>query len=160
MTIKRRSASSWPDAGFVKRWTGSAWVDAGFLRRWSGTAWVDVALPGGGSGDLSVSVSPGSAMVVVHNPNPDGPPAAVMQTNAVTATASGGSGSGPTYQWTRVEGVAGTPTNPTSAATAFSCTVYSNQPQTAVFRCRVTRGSETVDVFVNAYWEYVRGTIT
>lgn len=157
MTIKRWNGSAQVDVAAVKRWNGSSFVDVAAARRWNGGSWVTIVLPGGGGGDLSATASPSDITVFVHEPDYSAPPAATLYTSA-TVTATGGSGGGPTYQWSLVEGP-GNISHPTSAATSFSCTVYSNNPRTSVFRCRVTRGSETVDVFVNVYWEYIRGII-
>jgi hypothetical protein len=135
-------------------------VNVAAVKRWNGSSWVDVPLPGGGSGDLSATVSSSNVAVIEHDPSPSAPVAKTLVAGPVTVTATGGSGAGPTYQWTAVGGpVGGEITSPTSATTSFVATVYNNDPRTALFRCRVTRGSETVDVFVEVTWGYHRGPI-
>lgn len=67
------------------------------------------------------------------------------QTGITTASYSGGSGT-VSYLWERVSGDADmAPVSPTSASTRFSAQVGAKQDlRSAVFRCKVTSGSETV----------------
>lgn len=153
MTDKRWNGTGYTDLTTRKRWAGTSWVDLTTAKRWNGTSWTDIPLSGG----LSVTVAPAAAMVNIMDTTPGAPPARRLTTNTVTVTAVGGSGSGPTYEWTQVSGtVEATINSPTSATTSFSATVYTGTFGSARFRCRVTRGAETVDVFVTAGWEYVR----
>lgn len=159
MTIKRWTGSSQTDVATLRRWNGSSWVNVAAVKRWNGSSWVDVPLPGGGGGDLSATTSSSNLAVIVHDPTPSAPVAMSLDAGPVTVTATGGSGAGPTYQWTRVSGTTGEISSPTSSTTVFVATVYNNAPRTSVFRCRVTRGAETVDVFVTVTWGYHRGPV-
>lgn len=87
------------------------------------------------------------------------PTSVVIPTNSVTITAAGGTGSGPSYAWTKISGDTFTVTAPTSASTTFSATVNRSigiSSKSAVYRCTVTRGAETytVDVNVGVQYEY------
>lgn len=97
---------------------------------------------------LAVSLSTGYVNKISATP-------ATLTTAAVTATATGGSGT-KTYAWTRVSGDTGiTATSSSSATTAFSGTVNKTTPiRDAVFRCTVTDASGSAYADVSVHLEY------
>jgi hypothetical protein len=90
------------------------------------------------------------------------PTSPTVTTNSVTVTASGGAGAGPSYAWTRISGDVFTVTSPTSASTTFSIAIArirdGEAVRNAVYRCTVTRGTETATVDVNVGASYVENT--
>jgi hypothetical protein len=154
MTLKRWDGAAYQDIAAIKRWDGASWVDLTVLKRWDGAAWIDIALPGGGGGGLSATINTSSisGMVFASEPAPLFSPVATLP---VTVTATGGMGAGPTYLWQRISGSSAVSADfPTAASTSFSGTVGKNQEASAVFRCTVTRGVESVQVIVNVLLIY------
>lgn len=90
------------------------------------------------------------------------PTSANVTTNSVTITASGGAGSGPTFAWSKISGDTFTVNSPTSATTSFTVNIPRIRDGTvsrsAVYRCTVTRGTETATVDVNVGAEYAEFT--
>ena len=155
MTMKRWDGATWGDLTTAKRWDGASWVDLTIAKRWDGSTWVDIPLPGGGGGGLSATVSPAFADALFFDAIPS-PLFRTLTTNSVTVTATGGSGAGPTYSWTRISGSSAINANsPTSATTSFTASVGRNQRVDATFRCTVTRGSDTVSVNVPVFLERI-----
>lgn len=151
MSVKWWSGSAWNDASFIRYWTGSAWVDASTVKYWSGSEWVPVTFAGGGGGTFTVTASPGTAYGQEIDPNPPYATAVNVSSNAVTMTPNGGSGT-PSYSWTRISGDSSiVASNPNSASTTFSASVFRNNDRSAVFRGTCIRGADTgtVDVPVN-----------
>lgn len=135
------------DLTTFKRWDGSAHQTIATGQRWDGAAWINMGI--GGSG-LSATVS--TNVVDYHDfvGVPPPPYFLLVVSGNVTVTAVGGSGAGPTYAWTRVSGSSSiTATNPGLATTAFQARVGRGSSVNALFKCTVTRGVETVEVFVD-----------
>lgn len=152
MTAKRWNGSSYTDLTTFKRWSGSAWVDLTVAKRWNGTTWEDI--PGMLSGSLSATLSSSNAFGLKFDPEP-APPAAVVTTTSVTVTPQGGTGSGPTYLWQRVSGDTSiTVSNSTAATVSFSAIVSKFGTRVGVWRCTVTRGAESVVLYVNVALDY------
>lgn len=95
-----------------------------------------------------------TALSVTASPNPatgtvviaDGPTTTTVYSETCTATASGGT-PGYTYSWTRISGSAAiTATNPSSASTAFTGTIFAGTT-TAVFRVTVTDAASNTATF-------------
>ena len=136
MTMKRWDGASQIDLTIAKRWDGASHVDLTLAKRWDGASWVDITLPGGGGGTLSATadINPVTTETIefeghfTHN----------LTSYLVTVTAAGGTGPY-TYAWTRLYGSSTVLCDaPTSAATRFSCSIYSGNTRTAVYRCTVT----------------------
>lgn len=142
------------DLSIAKMWTGTAMVDLTIAKMWNGTAFVDLLLPGGGGGNHSVTVSPGSASAFFIG---DGRPFEPLTTNSVTATSTGGvapySGS-----WIRVSGSSAVlPVNPTSPTTAFTSNVPRDSIRSAVYKWEATDSAAQVafgTVSVSLRYEY------
>lgn len=153
MTLKRWDGAAFQDIAAIKRWDGASWVDLTVLKRWDGASWVDITLPGG-SGNLSATASTGSVNGAVVD-NAPAPLFVEVVSGNVTITVVGGTGPGPTYAWSKVSGSSAIfPTAPSSATTAFSATLGSNQSVSGTWKCTVTRGAETVTVNVNVSLSY------
>lgn len=164
MTIQRTTGGVFADVTTLKRRLNGAWVDVLFAERvWrrEAGAWVDL-FPALGSGGFSVSASDTDSLGLYTCVDPETPPYICptlksITTSAITVTASGGSGVGPTYAWTRVSGDSGfTCNSPSAATTTWTINVPQNTTKTAIWRCTATRGvdSDTVDIEVSA--TYVR----
>jgi hypothetical protein len=153
MTLKRWDGAAYQDIAAIKRWDGASWVDLTILKRWDGVSWVDITLPGGGGG---LSATADKAFVGAgYSPEGIGPTFVTLTTDAITVTATGGMGAGPTYSWSRVTGDSSVLCDsPTSATTTFSCSVPRNQERSAVYRCTITRGAESVQINVNVLLTY------
>ena len=155
MTMKRWDGAAFQDLATAKRWDGASWVDLTVAKRWDGTSWVDIPLPGGGAGSLSATANKALCQGFRFGIEP-APLFRTATSESVTVTATGGMGTGPTFSWARVSGSSAVSANsPTSATTTFSATLGANQSASAVFRCTVTRGVETVtiDVIVELYYQ-------
>lgn len=158
MTMKRWSGTTQVDIATAKRWSGTTFVDLTVAKRWTGSAWVDIPLPGGGSGGLSVTINTSYVEEVQHVEA--GSSAITMTAGPAAVTATGGTGSGPTYSWTRLSGSSGiTATAPNSASTNFTALVTKNSSREATFRCTVVRGVETETVQVTVRFEYFVGIL-
>lgn len=154
MTMKRWDGAAFQDLATAKRWDGASWIDLTVAKRWDGASWADIPLPGGGAGDLSATASRSTCdgTVIVDAP---APLFRNITSNTVTITATGGTGVGPTYSWARVSGSSAiSATVPTGATTAFTASVGSNQTLSAVFRCTITRGAESVTIDVTVFLSY------
>lgn len=139
------------DLTTFKRWDGSAWIDIASGKRWDGSTWVDMGIGGGG---LSATISTNTLYTDDTVGVPPPPWVILVVSENVTVTAVGGSGAGPTYAWSRVSGSSSiTATNSGLATTAFQARVGRSQAVTARFKCAVTRGVETVEVFVDVTLE-------
>lgn len=150
MTAKRWDGAAYIDLTVAKRWDGAAWVDLTVAKRWDGAAWQDIpGVFGGGSG-----FSATSDKSLVSGNTFEAEPAPLFKnitSDAVTVTATGGTGPY-TYAWTRVSGSsaisAGTPS---ADATTFSANVPKNLERIGVWRCTVTdslAATASVDVSV------------
>lgn len=151
MAMKRWNGTAHVDITTAKRWNGTAWVDLTLARRWDGSSWVDIPLPGGGGGDLSATVSPGSATGSAFFSCPGCPLFTSVCSDSVTVTSTGGSGAGPTISWARVSGDVGINiSNATAFTVSWCASVGRDQEKSAVWRATITRGvdSVTVDVLV------------
>ncbi len=148
MPTKRRSGASWVDPTAVRRRNGTSWIATTFIRRRSGGAWVE-AWPN--YTPLSATAAPANAYGWSTGSTTTG----TVQSEAVTATPSGGSGSF-TYNWALVSGSSAvTAVSPSSATTSFRSTGVSTS-RTAVFRCTVSDGitsATTNDVNVTLEYE-------
>lgn len=151
----------WTAASFVRRWNGSAWVDVSFVRRWDGAQWVQVwprASTLAASASTATLEASFDCTAEVGGVN-SCPVLQTLTTSAVTITSSGGTGAGPTYAWSRLNGDAGiVVSNATSATVTFTGTVGRRQTTQAVWRCVVTRGSDSVavDVLISLTYNYSR----
>jgi hypothetical protein len=164
MPIQRDIAGTPTDITTLKRRLNGAWVDMLFLnrafRRDTG-AWVEL-LPAALEGDFALSVSSSSASVVYNCNDPESPPytcptLADLDTATVTATAVGGLGAGPTYEWTYVSGDTGFSCNsPTAATTSWSVIVPQNANKNAVWKVTATRGADTEEQQVTLSARYIR----
>lgn len=160
MAIQRKTSTGPVDISLLKRREAGAWVDIGLparaFRRSAGS-WVDL-LPTGASGGLSATAS---TNYVVGAYNCIGTSCATVRSvtsSPVVITATGGSGPGPTYSWARVSGDSAiSATASTSGTTQFTANVPRETEYTAVFRCTVTRGIDTVTVDVNVSISYAWG---
>lgn len=140
--MKRWSGSAFVDLTVAKRWNGSAWVDLTLAKRWDGASWVDIPLPGGGSGSLSVTISPGFANASFTG---SGGPFKTISTGTVTATASGGTAP-ITGVWTKVSGDSAIlASSPNTPATAFSGNVPKNGSLSAVWKYTATDAGDNTD---------------
>lgn len=159
MTIKRWNGTAYVDLTTLKRWNGTSWVDITLAKRWDGTAWTDIPLPGGGTPPLSVTVSPGYAYGELNITNPPFPTAQAVNSNAVTMTANGGTGT-PVYSWEFISGDQNVqPVSPLSATTYFKATLLRNRDTQAVWRARVIRGAENVSAFITVRLAYYSGDV-
>lgn len=155
MTAKRWDGAVQVDLTTFKRWDGAVQQDIATGKRWDGAVWVDMGI--GGSG-LSVIISTNDIYADEVEFGPPPPYAKTVVSENVTVVATGGTGAGPTYAWTRVSGSSSiTATNPGLDTTAFSGTVPRNQSVAATFKCTVVRGAETAEVFVNVTLAFVEG---
>lgn len=153
------TGSTWTDLTFAKRWTGTAWVDVSFVRRWDGAAWITVWPV---ASDLRAEVSSPTALGVygcTHTGVGDNfcPFVQNITSETVTVSSSGGTGAGPAYAWSFVSGDSGITVNsPTGTTVSFSGVVGRRQSKTAVWRCTVTRGTESrfIDVVVILTYNY------
>lgn len=147
MTTKRWDGATWVDVASIKRWDGAAWVAITTYKRWDGSAWIDIAIPGGGGGSFSVTISPGTASGLVVSDALN----VTVTSNSVTATPSGGTGPY-TYAWTRFSGDSAVSANsPSSATTTFSAIVPKWDSREATMRVTVTdslSATATADIFV------------
>lgn len=147
-TFKRWDGSAYQDITTFKRWDGSAWQDVTTVKRWDGSTWVDCAWGGGGGGALSVTADK-SSVDGVSNDGADECP--TYTSEAVTVTASGGTGPY-TYSWVRLSGASSVyATTPTAAVTAFEASICFGA-RGAVFRCTVTdslSATASVDISVS-----------
>lgn len=161
MTRRRSSTDTWEPLAHVRRWNGSAFVDVTFGRRWDGTQWVEwwPIVPGGN--DMQAVPSNAEALgtftCVQIAPNATNCPVITTVTsNAVTVTPQGGTGT-PSYLWTYVSGDTSiVVSDATSNSVTFNAVVGVNNFRTGVWRCTVTRGSQTafVDVVVLLIYDY------
>lgn len=150
---------AWTDLTFCKRWTGTAWVDVSFVRRWDGAAWIQVWPV---TSNLRANISSPAAFGVyscTHTGvgNNVCPFAQNITSGTVTVSSTGGTGTGPTYAWSFVSGDSGmTVSNPTGTTVSFTGVVGRRQIRTAVWRCTVTRGTDSrfVDVMVTLEYDY------
>lgn len=164
MAIQRDNASVKTDITILRRRSGGAWVDMLALgrafRRDTGT-WVEL-LPLAASGDLSASVDVMGVSGTYNCNDPDTPPFICptiqsVSTSSATVTSTGGTGSGPTYLWQYVSGDMGfTPSTPTAAATFWTINLPQNVLKSAVWKCTVTRGADSVVLNVSVQANYVR----
>ena len=161
MINRLATGSVWTPVSFVRRWNGTAWVDVSFVRRWDGTAWVQVWPLTSTLVVTTNKASVAGSYSCIDAPN--GPSICpVLQTvssDSVTVTSSGGSGAGPTFAWTFLSGNTGiSVSNPTAATVTFSGVVGRRQLRDAVWRCAVTRGTDTevVDVAISLSYDYSR----
>lgn len=151
MTAKRWDGAVQVDLTTFKRWDGAVQQDIATGQRWDGATWVDMGIGGGG---LSATVSANNIYNQEFVAGPPPPYLVLIVSGNATVTAVGGAGAGPTYAWSRVSGSSSiTATNPGLATTAFSAYVGRDQSVTARFKCTVTRGAETVEVFVDVTLE-------
>lgn len=158
MAIKRDVAGVKTDITILKRRSNGAWVDCLYQmraqRRDTG-AWVD-CLPLAPSGTLTATSDKSTVTKFDSCIGLSCPTVKTVTTAAVTVTSSGGSGAGPTYQW---EYVSGSSNIEVTAPTANSTTFYANLPrnttQNAQWKCVVTRGVDTVEVFVSVTVGYI-----
>jgi hypothetical protein len=133
-------------------------VDLSVAKRWTGSSWVDIPLPGDEE-DLALSATISRDYIAAVFQVPVGSTAVTLNTVDVVVTATGGDGAGPTYQWTQVSGSPGIDAlSPTSATTKFRATLTKNTTRSGMFRCTVTRGAESVHVFITVEFEYIVGT--
>lgn len=97
---------------------------------------------------LSMSLTPSSASDTHFEPEP-APSTMVLTTNTVTASAIGGSGA-VSYLWEYVSGSTAFGTASSTASTrSWTATVNKNIPAEAVWRCTVTKGSDSVNQLLN-----------
>lgn len=156
--ITRRIANEWTPVGFVRKWDGTNWVDVSFVRKWNGSAWVQVWPV---TSDFAVTVSSTTVtteFVCDAAVDISCPFITAIVSPVVTVVAEGGSGAGPTYLWEYVSGSTGiTVSNSSASAVTFSGVVGRRQSLSAVWKCTVTRGTETksVQVLVNLWYTYV-----
>jgi len=163
MTRRRSSTDTWEPLVHVRRWNSTAFVDVTFGRRWDGTQWIEWWPIVVGGNDFqavpSSSEAVGTYSCVQAFPEVNNCPFAnTVVTDAVTITPQGGTGT-PSYAWAYVSGDSGiTVSNATAATVTFSGVVSRNDTRTAVWRCTVTRGSQTAStlVTVNLSYEYTR----
>jgi len=163
MTRRRSSTATWEPLVHVRRWNGSAFVDATFGRRWDGTQWIEWWPIVVGGNDFqavsSSSVAGGIYSCRQESPTSNNCPFAnTVVSDAITITPQGGTGT-PSYAWAYVSGDSSITVSDTTAATVtFSGVVSRNDTRTAVWRCTVTRGSQTAStqITVNLSYEYTR----
>jgi hypothetical protein len=142
--FKRRRTGGYDDVADVRRWTGTAWQAVSFARRWNGSAWVQV-WPVGTTVEFTLNKSAVSGTFVC-----DG------ETESVTASASSGS---PTFLWQYVSGnTAITVSSPTAATVTFSADVARTFTTSAVWKCTITSGAESKELFVDVsmFYDYIR----
>lgn len=156
--LRRWDGAAYQDATFVRRWNGTSWVDVSFARRWDGAAWVDVWPSGGGGGlTLTLSVNPVFGTYFCDASGGGSCPFfPTVTSGAVTVTATGGTGGGPTYAWSFSSGDSGIAISSTTAATVtFSASVARSQvSREAEWKCSVTQGVETKDIYVTVVLTY------
>lgn len=149
----------WTALSFVRRWTGTTWANVSFVRRWDGSAWVTVWPV---ASNLTAEVSSPTALGIAGC-SYDGigdnacPFVNTVTSESVTVSSTGGSGAGPTYAWRFFSGDSGIAvSNPTAATVSFSGPVGRRQSKSAVWRCTVTRGTDSrfVDVEVTLTYNY------
>lgn len=136
--------------GLVKqaRWDGAVWVDLTIKRRWDGTAWVDLSAS---SAPFNATVSSGTA----YGASGDASLIEPVVSETVIVTAVGGSGAGPTITWARVSGSpAVSADSPTGFTTSFSGLVPRGVTRAAVFSATVSRGVDSVVLYVNVELEH------
>lgn len=160
MAIQRKTSTALVDIALLKRREAGAWVDIGLptraFRREAG-AWVDL-LPTGTTGGLSATASTNYVSGAYNCIGTSCATVRSITSLPVVITATGGSGTGPTYSWTRVSGDSAiSATASTSDTTQFTANVPRETEYTAVFRCTVTRGTDTVTVDVNVSISYAWG---
>lgn len=152
MALKRWDGAVYVDLTTMKRWDGASWIDLTVAKRWDGATWVDMGAP---SGSLSATVNPASAEgQEIYS----GEAFTEVFSNPVTVTSTGGSGAGPTFAWTRLSGSSAvSATSPSSATTTFNAIIgrFGAGTRTAVMRCTVTRGVESVFVDVPVLLEVI-----
>lgn len=152
--MKRWDGAAYQDLASAKRWDGVAYQDLTIAKKWDGVAWQDIALPGGGGGGLSLTTDAPGAFGSVFDNEP-APLTAFVSSSAITGTAVGGVGAGPTYAWTRKSGSSAiSAASPSSATTVFTGNVSKNGFRTAVFTLTATRGVDSVAVDVDVELEY------
>jgi len=141
--IRRRQGGTWIDPGTFKRRQGGAWVVCQNVYRRQGGGWVLIW-----HYNVSGTVSPAQATGSLVATGPSGQ----VQTYAVTATGSGGSGAY-TYAWSIATVSSGNPptiSNPNSASTSFSRNVTQGIGEvTGIAQVRITDANGSSSVVVN-----------
>lgn len=143
---QKKWTGSWVDLTTLKRWNGTTWVDLTIAKRWDGGSWVDMGAPSG-----SLSATANATNVFGSGGDDEGDAfQQITSSPATVITSTGGAGAGPTYSWTKLSGSSAIlADSPTSATTTFSAYLGFGITKTAVMRCTVTRGVDSVTVDVN-----------
>jgi hypothetical protein len=143
MAVKRRSGGAWVDAASPKRKSGGAMIAVTSIKRRSGGAWIETL-----------------ATPLVLSKSSDATGASTTSTidsNAVTITATGGSGAAKTYAWDFTSNPSGiTALSPSSATTVFRKTsAVPNATYTATARCTVADGTYSDSILVSVELERI-----
>jgi hypothetical protein len=155
LMFKRRRTGGYDDVADVRRWTGTAWQAVSFARRWNGSAWVQV-WPVGTTVEFTLNKSAVSGTFVCDGETEVCPFVSNITTESVTASASSGS---PTFLWQYVSGnTAITVSSPTAATVTFSADVARTFTTSAVWKCTITSGAESKELFVDVsmFYDYIR----
>lgn len=161
MISRLTTGPTWTPCTFVRRWDGAAWVNVSFVKRWDGSAWVQL-WPAASSLEAAANKSSveGLYNCTYNNIGVNTCPVMYSLTSeSVTVSSTGGSGAGPTYAWTYLSGDTGiTVSNSTAATVTFAGAVSRRQTRTAVWRCTVTRGTDSrvVDIPITLTYDYFR----